>query len=135
VAGSRATAPAVRRPPNVVGILIVATAALVATLVTIGIFLPALGQLGSGAPGASTALPDRITVCGHDWTRDPLARELSGDEVFDRTEADPFVVSTAPLATCPDGVATGGIDGGIATTVYAQTGDDAFVGYELVEVP
>jgi hypothetical protein len=71
-------------------------------------------------------------VCGHDWARDPLARELTRDEVFNRTEAEPIVVEVSLLAACPAAVGSGE---GMATTVHARTGPDAYVGYDLVGNP
>lgn len=125
--------PVLRQPPNVLGLLIVATAALVATLMTFGVFLPAFGQLGSTGRDPA-ALPERITVCDRDWTRDAIGRELTRDEIVARTEAEPIVVSTGPLPDCPPAVATGGEDG-MATTVYVRTREDRYVGYSLVGEP
>ena len=121
-----------RRPPSAVGIIAVATAALVAALVTFGIFLPALGAIGDAITRDPATLPDRIAACGRDWQRDPLARELTGAEVFERTEAPPVVVSTSLFAPCP---AEANADGQLVTALYVRTGSDAYVAYDLVGSP
>ncbi len=118
------------------GLALLGGAAAIAITVTLGIFLPAIGQIGAAAARDPASLPGRISVCGRDWTKDALSRTFTSLEVFERTEAAPIVVSTALLAPCPAGVfPTGDPADGMATVVYAQVGDDALVPYELVGGP
>jgi hypothetical protein len=118
------------------GVALLAGAGLIAIVVTFGIFLPAIGEIGASAARDPRNLPARISICGRDWTKDALNRELSRDEVYARTEAEPIVVSTGPFAACPPEVsAAGGDAGGMATVVFVQTGEDRFVPYELVGGP
>ena len=120
------------QPPNVLGLVIVATAALVATIVTFGMFLPALSSLGSAGgsnvDAAVQGLPDQISVCGTDWDRGD--RVLSEAEVFARDEREPITVSTGPFPACPDAVvASVSSPEGPVTTVYVAVADDGFVPY------
>ena len=117
------------------GIALLGGAVVVALVVTVGIFLPAIGALGTAGSGDPAALPARISVCGRDWTRDALERTFSRDEILARTDAEPIVVATGPSANCPPEVGTGGTAEGMATTVYVKVADDAFVAYDLVAGP
>jgi hypothetical protein len=115
----------------VVGLVIVATAALIAAIVTFGVFLPALSSLGSGGAGTAQAvqgLPAQISVCGLDWDRGD--KVLSEAEVFARDERDPITVSTGPFAACPDAVvASATSPEGPVTTVYVTVADGQYVAY------
>jgi hypothetical protein len=124
-----------RRPPvrfSWVGVAALGAAGVVAFAVTVGVFLPALAEIGNGAARDPANLPDTITVCARDWRKDALDRALTRDEVFERTEAEPVVVPTGLLAGCPPGVRVGDA---MMTVVYAQVGEDSFVPYELVGGP
>lgn len=128
-----------RRPPvrfNWIGVAVLGAAGVIAFIVTTQAFLPALGEVGAAAARDPGNLPDSIRVCGRAWTKDPLDRALTRDEVYARTEAEPIVVSTGPLAACPPEVRVDeqGADG-MATVVYVQAGDDSFVPYELAGGP
>jgi hypothetical protein len=128
-----------RRPPirfSWIGVAVLGAAGVIAFVVTTGAFLPALAEIGRAAARDPANLPDSITVCGRDWSKDPLSRALTRDEVFARTEAEPIVVSTGLLAACPPEVGADGTGAeGMATVVYVRAGDDAFVPYELVGGP
>ena len=128
-----------RRPPvrfNWIGVAVLGAAGVIAFVVTTQAFLPALGEIGAAAARDPANLPDAISVCGRDWRKDPLDRALTQDEIYARTEAEPIVVSTGPLAACPPevGIDAQGTDG-MATVVYVRAGDDSFVPYELVGGP
>ena len=124
------------------GLLIVATAALIATILTFGVFLPAIGSLGNGGGGSGedaalvNGLPQRLDVCGETWDRGDDARTLNRAEVFARDERDPITVDTGPFPACPPEVlgADGEVDGEV-TVVYVEAAPDAFVPYPLVETP
>jgi hypothetical protein len=134
--------PGATQPPNVLGLVIVATAALIATLVTFGVFLPALGSLGGGGAGSGQnaalvgALPRRVEVCGETWDRGDDARALSRAEVFARDERDPITVDSGPFPSCPPEVvgSDGEVDGEV-TVLYVEAAPDAYVPYPLVETP
>ena len=117
------------------GIALLGGAVVVALVVTVGIFLPALGALGEAAGRDPANLPARISVCGRDWTKDALDRTLTRDEILARTDAEPIVVATGAAPACPPEVAAGGDPDGMATTVYVKVGDNAFVAYDLVGGP
>jgi hypothetical protein len=111
--------------------VLVATAGLVAVVVTFGIFLPAFGEVGRMATRDPATLPGTITVCDRDWQRDPLARTFTADEIYERTEADPIVVSAGPFPACPPEVAApAGDQEGTAAPVWVKVGDDAYVRYD-----
>ncbi|HYO44260.1 MAG TPA: hypothetical protein VES19_13775 [Candidatus Limnocylindrales bacterium] len=116
-----------------VGIALLGGAAVIAFTLTLGVFLPALAALGETAARNPANLPDRISICARDWTKDSLSRTFTRDEILARSEAEPIVVSTGLLADCPPAVRPA--TGGMATVVYAQTGEDAYVPYELVGGP
>lgn len=118
-----------------VGVALLGAAAVVAFTLTLGVFLPAIGALGDAARRDPANLPDRITVCEREWTRDTVDRTFTRDEILARTDAEPIVVSTGLAPACPPEVSAGGDAGGTATVVYAQIGDDAYVPYTLVGAP
>ncbi len=118
------------------GVALLGGAAVIAFTLTLGVFLPTIAALGETAARDPANLPDRITVCGRDWTKDSLSRTFTRDEIVTRTEAEPIVISTGPLASCPPEVdAPGGNADGMPTVVYVRTGEDAFVAYDLVGGP
>jgi hypothetical protein len=121
----------VRRPPSLLGIAIVATAALVAGWVTIGIFLPAIGELGRAGQDPA-ALPRVLELCGGQWQRGDLGG-MTLDEAFARDDRAPLVVTEAGAGVCPAGACAATAPGeSCATAVYVQRGEDDFVRYELV---
>jgi len=123
-----------RRPPNLAGIAVVATAGLIAVIVTVGIFLPALGALGNAITSDPGTLPARLTVCGRDWVKDPLSRELTQAEVYERTGGAPILVEIALVPACPPEVDAAPADDPVMQ-VYVQTGPDRYVPYSLVTTP
>jgi hypothetical protein len=114
--------------------VIVATALLVAFLVTTGIFLPALGELGRLASHDPNAAAARISMCGREWTRSNIPAQTR-DEIVARDGSEPVVVSTGAAPSCPPGARPDGPTGALATVVYVKTGPDAYVAYELVGGP
>ena len=121
----------VRRPPSLLGIAMVATAALVAAWVTIGIFLPAIGELGRAGQDPA-ALPRTLELCGRTWERAGLDG-MTADEAFARDDLAPIVVTEAGAGVCPPGACSAtSPDEGCATAVYVKRGEDDFVRYELV---
>jgi len=125
-----------RRAPtrfSLAGVALLGAAAVIALIVTVGIFLPAIGAIGAAAGRDPAGLPARITVCGRTWTKDSLSRTFTRNEIYERTNAEPIVVSTGLMAACPPEVRPP--SGGTATVVYAKTGGDAYVPYELAGGP
>jgi hypothetical protein len=117
------------------GIALLCGAVVVALVVTVGIFLPALGALGEAGARDPANLPARISTCGRDWTKDALNRTFTRDEILARTEAAPIVVATGSAPSCPPEAASSGDADGMATSIYVKLADDAFVAYDLVGAP
>ncbi len=114
----------------------IGAAAVIAFVVTVGIFVPALGELASGGVVTRAdpqALPSGILVCGREYAPAAEPVELTLEEVRSRDGRDPTVVSAAPDAGCPTGVC---IDGGLCLpVVHVRTAADRYIEYELQEGP
>jgi hypothetical protein len=94
--------------------------------------------LGLGATDIHEAatLPDRISVCGRNWTRDTLDRRFSRSEIVGLYDAEPALVDPLPLAPCPEGPCAVGLRGTPCdTVVFVRVGENAYLGYELVGGP
>lgn len=117
------------------GIALLGGAVVVALVVTVGIFLPALGALGQAGARDPANLPARISTCGREWTKDALNRTFTRDEILARTESAPIVVATGSAPSCPPEAASGEDADGMATSIYVKVADDAFVAYDLVGAP
>jgi hypothetical protein len=127
--------PPLRAPTRFswVGIALLGGAAVIAFVVTVGIFLPALGQIGRmGQDPAS--LPGRLSVCDRTWDRGQDVTGLTAEEVFARDDREPIVVTASGPGACPTGAcgADAAANEGCATVVYVQKGEDRYVRYELV---
>jgi hypothetical protein len=126
--------PAVTREEQergrVLGLAAVGCASVVALVVTVGIFVPALGALTSGGirPVDAASLPATILVCDHDYARSNAALDTRV-KVHDRDGKDPTVVGIAN--TCPPGVCATG--GACLDVVYVATTDGRYAGYALQE--
>jgi hypothetical protein len=124
--------PSIRRPPSLVGIAIVAAAGLVALWVTVGMFLPVLGELGNAARNPA-ALPRTLEVCGSTWDRGPTATRRTLEEAVAREGGDPVVVTDSGPGVCPAGACgAANADPACATVIYVKAGEDAYVPYELM---
>ena len=91
-----APVPPVRAPTRFswLGIALLGGAAVIAFVVTVGIFLPALGELGRlGQDPAS--LPRQLTVCDRTWDRGQDVTRLTAEEVFARDDREPIVVTAS----------------------------------------
>ena len=110
------------------GLAALGGAGVVALVVTVGIFLPALGAMFSGAPTPVDAanLPATITVCSVEYTLVAAAPE-SLEAARARAGAEPMIVGTR--ATCPDGVCVR--NGACLDVVFLKTTDDRFVPYTV----
>ena len=129
-AGPPPAAP--RRPPSLLGIVIVATAGLVAAWMTLGVFLPAIGEIGRAGQNPA-ALPRTLALCDRTWDRGEEIQGLTIEEVFARDDRGPVVVTGAGAGVCPAGACGAGVpDEGCSTVVYVKRGDDEYVRYELV---
>ena len=90
--------------------------------------------LGLGAADIHdvASLPDRISVCGRDWTRDTSGRVLTGADIQARPGGGPPVVDPLPFAPCPAGPCTqSALDTPCATAVVVRIGEDSYVSYAL----
>ena len=106
---------------------------MIAFVVTVGIFLPALGELGRmGQDPAS--LPRQLTVCDRTWDRGPdvtrldRARRSSPATTASPSSSRRRAPGPVPAGACGAGVA----DEGCATVIYVRKGQDEYVPYELV---
>jgi len=120
-----------------IGIAVVGAAAVFAFVVTIGIFVPALGQLGAGTADAGlddpSQLPELILVCDREYVRagEPVVLTLVDVEAIDGPA--PTIVSTVPDAGCPSGTC---LEGGLCqAVVYVRLATDRYVAYELESGP
>ena len=81
---------------------------------------------------AMGSLPRRISVCGREWTKDNLDRQVTLEQARAmKPSGDPSVVATGPFAPCPRGPCTETADGPCDTLVFVRVGEDAYIGYEL----
>ena len=81
------------------------------------------------APGS---LPDRISVCGRDWTNDALGRQMTFEQArITKPSGDPVIVATGPFAPCPPGPCTATAGGPCDTVVWVRVGEDAYIDYGL----
>jgi hypothetical protein len=90
--------------------------------------------LGLGATDIHgiASLPDRISVCGRDWSRDASGREFSQAEARSWTGVEPSVVDPLPFAPCPHGPCTqSALNTPCDTVVFVRVGEDAYVDYSL----
>jgi hypothetical protein len=127
--------PPLRAPTRFswVGIALLGGAAVIAFVMTVGVFLPALGELGRlGQDPAS--LPRRLTACERTWDRGPDVTGLTSQEVFARDNREPIVVTASGPGACPTGAcgADPAANEGCATVIYVRKGTDEYVPYELV---
>ena len=122
--------PEERERGRLVGLAAVGCASVIALVVTVGIFLPALGALTSGGirPVDAATLPDTILVCDRDYARSGVALDTVV-QVHDRDGKDPTVVGVSN--SCPDAVCTTG--GACLNVVYVATTDGRYAAYTLAE--
>jgi hypothetical protein len=122
--------PEERERGRIVGLAALGAAAVVAVVVTIGIFVPALGALVSNAPDPVDAsnLPATITVCDVEYSLAAAAPETL-EAARARAGGEPVVVGVR--ATCPEGVCVR--NGACLSTVFLKTTDDRFVPYAVEE--
>jgi len=103
----------------------------VAVVVTIGIFVPALGALLSNAPSPvdAAALPTTITVCDVEYAQVSVIPEAL-DAARARTGGgEPIVVGVS--GTCPEGVCVR--NGACLDVVFVKTTDDRFAPYAVAD--
>jgi hypothetical protein len=118
-----------RERGRIVGLAAVGAAAVVAVVVTIGIFIPALGAVFSNAPRPVdvTQLPTSIVVCDVEYAL-VSATPDSPDAARARAGGtDPVVVGTS--GTCPEGVCVR--NGACLDVVFVRTTDDRFAPYAV----
>ena len=116
----------------------VIVAAVFVALLVLGRIIPTgpiLGQIfGVTAPTIHDAatLPDQISVCGRDWTKDPLNRQFNRAQIQAQFGVEASVVDPGLVAPCPAGPCTlVAQDGPCDTVVFVRVGEDAYVDYAL----
>jgi hypothetical protein len=78
------------------------------------------------------SLPGRISVCGRDWSKDALGRQVTLDQAREmKSGGEPSVVATGPFAPCPTGPCASIADGACDTVVFVRVGTDAYIDYSL----
>lgn len=126
--------PPLRAPTRFswVGIALLGGAAVIAFVVTVGIFLPAIGELGRMGQDAAS-LPRQLTVCDRTWDRGEDIRVWTLEEVAARDDREPIVITASGPGVCPTGACRAGVvDERCATVIYVRKGDDAYVPYDLI---
>jgi len=124
------------------GFLMVVAVVVVVLFVGLGwVAIPQLIHrqvLGLGATDIhdATTLPERLSICGRDWTRDSLDRRSSRSELLALYGVEPTLVDPLPFAPCPEGPCAVGLRSPPCdTVVFVRVGEDAYLGYELVGGP
>ena len=116
----------------------VIVAAVFVALLVLGRIIPTgpiLGQIfGVTAPTIHDAatLPDQISVCGRDWTKDPLNRQFSRAQIQAQFGVEATVVDPGLVAPCPAGPCTMVAQNGpCGTVVFVRVGENAYLDYAL----
>jgi hypothetical protein len=114
-----------------VGLAALGAAAVVAIVVTIGIFVPALGTVFSNAPRPvdASALPATISVCDVEYALIGATPESLDAARLRAGGAEPIVVGVG--GTCPDGVCVR--NGACLDVVFVKTTDDRFAPYAVAD--
>jgi hypothetical protein len=121
--------PAERERGRIVGLAALGAAAVVAIVVTIGIFIPALGAVLSNAPSPvdATDLPMAITVCDVEYALVSGTPEALDAARVRAGGGEPIVVGVS--GTCPQGVCVQ--NGACLDVVFLKTTDDRFAPYAV----
>ena len=121
--------PEERERGRIVGLAALGAAAVIAVVVTIGIFIPALGAMFSNAPAPvdATALPTSIVVCDVGYALVSATPELLDAARVRAGGVEPVVVGVR--GTCPDGVCVR--NGACLDVVFVKTTDDRFAPYAV----
>ncbi len=124
-----AVTPEERERGRIVGLAVLGAAAVVAVVVTVGIFLPALGAMVSDAPSPVDpgALPASIVVCDVGYARISETPENLDAARVRAGGVDPVVVGAR--GGCPDGVCVR--NGACLDVVFVKTTDDRFAPYAV----
>lgn len=111
---------------------IVAIVVVVLGLTTIpGLIHRVVLGLGATDIHEAASLPDHISVCGREWTRDASGREFSRAEIRTQSGVEPTLVDPLPFAPCPRGPCAQTSNDSCDTVVYVRVGSDAYVDYSL----
>jgi hypothetical protein len=123
--------PAERERGRIVGLAALGAASVVAVVVTIGIFIPALGAVFSNAPSPVDAadLPATITVCDVEYAQVSAIPEALDAARVRASGAEPIVVGVS--GTCPEGVCVR--NGACLDVVFVKTTDDRFAPYAVAD--
>jgi hypothetical protein len=115
-----------------IGLAVIGAAGVVAIVVTLGIFVPALGEVfggGSARLADANALPPRILVCGREYTPAATGPGRTLDDVRVLDGREPVVVSAEDDAGCPDEAC---VEGGLCLPiVYVRTAAGRYIAYAL----
>jgi len=107
---------------------------IIALAVVVVVVVPRVANILGGATGVhdAAALPDHLQICGRDWQKDSLERELSLAVLRARDGVEPVVVDPGLFPPCPDGPCTRVAQTGPChTVVYVRVGEDAYMDYSL----
>jgi hypothetical protein len=126
----RPATDAERERGRMIGLAAVGGAAVIAFVVTIGIFVPALGSLGARGvhPVDAAAIPASILVCDHEYVRTGSALDTLA-QARTRAGGEPVVVGAN--GGCVDGVCVR--NEACLQTVFVQTTDGRFVPFEVAD--
>jgi hypothetical protein len=118
-----------RERGRIVGLAVLGAAAIVAVVVTIGIFVPALGAVFSNAPRPvdATQLPASILVCDVEYALVSTTPDSADAARVRAGGAEPVVVGVS--GTCPEGVCIR--NGACLDVVFVRTTDDRFAPYTV----
>ena len=96
---------------------------------------PEPASSGSTHPGAihdPATLPDTLTVCGRQWSKDTTGRQFSLAQIQSQSSGDPVVVDPGASIPCPIGACSQNASNTpCATVIYVRVGEDAYVDYAL----
>lgn len=121
--------PEERERGRIVGLAALGAAVVVAVVVTIGIFIPALGAVFSNAPTPvdASALPTSIVVCDVEYALISATSEGLDAARVRAGGVEPVVVGVR--GSCPDGVCVR--NGACLDVVFVKTTDDRFAPYAV----
>ena len=113
------------------GLAALGAAAVVAIVVTIGIFIPALGAVFSNAPSPVDAadLPATISVCDVEYALVSTTPDAPDAARARAGGVEPIVVGVS--GTCPEGVCIR--NGACLDVVFVKTTDDRFAPYAVAD--
>ena len=119
---------------RIIGRILPITALAVAALIVFIVIVPRVNNALGGSAGIhdAAALPEHLSICGRDWHKDSLERELSLAALRARDGIGPVLLDPGPFPPCPDGTCRRvAQDGPCHTVVYVRVGAAAYLDYSL----